>query len=208
MFPFAIRGWVCSCESFLSIFGCRYFSSVACRYLCFQVFRNKRVFERAFFLRLIRVDMKSFDSLWWWRISREIFLSIGLIIMMLFFRFGNIICLNMFFDHLEHVCGKFKEFFPSILFGVYSDGRGMIGETRHLEGSNCGCRISIAWEAFSIQSDYTVTRVSLFIRRGLLGAKEGDILFIDFVLNEEMIHEWTKVIKEALQIKLFMNFMF
>ena len=82
----------------------------------------------------------------------------------------------------------------------------MVGKTGHFKGSQGGCGVAIAGEAFGIESnDRSLLLWSHLIRVGFLSAHERDVLFVDFVLNGKVVDEGTKIVKEPLQVVLFLE---
>lgn len=105
--------------------------------------------------------------------------------------------LDALLDVVQHVGCKLQQLFALVLFVVYLDGRGVIGQAGHLEGTESGSWVATATEAFLIELEDAIFLFGLgrVITVVFLDPHQGDVLLVDFILDLEMIDERTEIVK-------------
>lgn len=136
MLSFRITWGKSGIECFFMIFDSRsIILGLIGRNLSLQMFWNERVFERAFLLRIIRIDCEAFNPISWWDLSRVrlrqwgILMMIYVLIISFLFRIliiSGIIHLNEFFNGLQHIGCKLKQLFSFVLLCINLNCWGMI----------------------------------------------------------------------------------
>lgn len=127
MFSFCMA-WRKSCiECFFTILdSCNIIWKLVGRLFSLQVPWYKRIFERTFLLRVIRINGEAFDTMarWgftWMRLwGGEVLMIMRLLVVLGFWMIFIVFVtnLNIFLDSLQHISSKLKQFLSFVLFGI------------------------------------------------------------------------------------------
>ncbi len=102
---------------------------------------------------------------------------------------------------VQQVCRELEHVLSAVILSIDHDIWRMISETGHLEGWKDWGWISAAWKALIVDFDnavflYLSNGVAFFQRRFVfLKAHQGDVLFVNFLLDLKVVDERTEVVK-------------
>ena len=105
--------------------------------------------------------------------------------------------LDASFDVVQHVGGELKQLLSFVFLRVDLDCRWVVGETGHLEGTQCRGRIPTTTETFFVQFNNTtpLAQSCWVFPTVLLHPHKGNVLLIYLVLNLKVIHKRAEVIE-------------
>jgi hypothetical protein len=98
---------------------------------------------------------------------------------------------------MKHIGSELQQLFTLILFAVYLDRRRIVSQAGHFEGTEGWSWIATATEAFLIKLKNAIFLFSLgrIITVIFLNTHQGNVLFVNFILNLQMIHKRAEIIE-------------